>query len=312
MSIFISIASYSDILLERTIRRALETANRPDELRFGVVDQSILLPNSTPIANICSGQIRYVNIHPKDARGCCWARSIAMSLYSDEDWFMQIDSHTDFDQGWDTYFINYANILDLKNNPGVISMYPPGFEMVDNVGVLQPCKDAVLFNIVVGDSEFKNDLPTLPFIGTIKPKNEPLMGFHVAGGCIFSTGSFVNKFPYDPWFYFIGEEQSMSVRLYTHGWNIFHTPSPPVYHLYNTGNCYRPLHWNESHEQMRTVKWPDLERVSVERFKDLVFRNKDLGVYGLGKVRSLNHFADFCGIDYTKKEIRKHYQLAGI
>lgn len=312
MTIFISIASYSDILLERTIRRALETANRPDELRFGVVDQSILLPNSTPIKNICSGQIRYVNIHPSDARGCCWARSIAMSLYSGEDWFMQIDSHTDFDQGWDTYFINHANELGLQHNYGVISSFPPGFEWKDNVATLLKCKDAVLFSVVSEGGEFKNDLPALPFVGNIKYRNEVMMGFHVAGGCIFAPGCFVNKFPYDPWFYFIGEEQSMSVRLYTHGWNIFHTPSLPIYHLYNTGNCYRPLHWNETHEKLRSTKWPDLEKTSVERFKDLVFRNIDLGVYGLGKIRTLDNFADYCGIDYNNKVIRQDYQLKNI
>ncbi len=40
MKIFISIASYQDPLLETTIRGAFDNADKPDNLFFGVCDQS--------------------------------------------------------------------------------------------------------------------------------------------------------------------------------------------------------------------------------------------------------------------------------
>ena len=87
MTIFISIASYCDELLPRTITRAIETAHRPDLLKFGVVDQSYIDVNKPRVQNIASGQITYIHIHPDQARGACWARAMAMTLYSGEKWF---------------------------------------------------------------------------------------------------------------------------------------------------------------------------------------------------------------------------------
>ena len=40
MKIFISIASYQDPLLETTIRGAFDNADKPENLFFGVCDQS--------------------------------------------------------------------------------------------------------------------------------------------------------------------------------------------------------------------------------------------------------------------------------
>lgn len=312
MTIFISIASYCDKLLARTIIRALETAHRPDLLRFGVVDQNYPQDMSTKIKNIASGQITYVHIHPDDARGACWARSIAMSFYSGEDWFMQIDSHMDFDQGWDTYVVEKAKELQLDKKPSIISSYPPGFDFdKDGKAVFNRYDDACMYNTLVTtvENKFKGDYPGLFFVADVRVTKNNSMGYHVGAGFIFAPGSFATKFPYDPWLYFIGEEQTLSLRVFTHGWNIYHIPALPVYHQYNTGKGERILHWDQKHDTTRTVKWGKLEETSRERFKDLCFQRRDLGVYGLGTVRTLEDFANYCGIDYIKQEIREEFQL---
>lgn len=309
MKIFISIASYVDVLLERTITQAIAKADHPENLVFGVVDQSSLHEHSRLITSIPGANIRYVNARPEDSRGACWARAIAMGLYENEDWFLQLDSHMDFEQGWDTYLLTYARILEFKEVPAVISFYPPAFEWDGKTSVLQRYSDGTLHNGLVDGTHFRDDTPKLQFIAHYKAGNEIMQGFHVGGGLIFAPGSFADKFPADPRLYFIGEEQSLSVRLYTHGWNIYSTPASPIYHLYNTGNCYRPLHWDESQNAKRRIHWADLEHTSTERFKDLVFRDKDLGVYGLGSVRTLDDFAQFCGIDYPNRTLRAECEL---
>lgn len=312
MSIYISIASYCDELLARTIKRAIETAHRPDQLKFGVVDQSFPNENAPNIRNLASGQITYVHIHPNDARGACWARYMAMSLYSGEDWFLQIDSHMDFDNGWDTYIVSKAMQLQLEKRPSVISSYPPGFTFNDKgEAVLNRYDQSVMYNTLVTtvENKFKNDYPGLFFVADVRKTFNNLMGYHVGGGFLFAPGSFVNKFPYDPWFYFIGEEQSISLRLFTHGWNIYHIPNLPVYHLYNTGKGERTLHWDEKHDSNRGMRWWKLEETSRERFKNLCFQRADLGIYGLGTERTLEDFAQYCGIDYLKQEIREEFSL---
>lgn len=312
MKIFISIASYVDVLLERTITQAIAKADHPENLVFGVVDQSAIHENSRRIDSSLGANIRYVNVRPEDSRGCCWARNMAMSLYENEDWFMQIDSHMDFEQGWDTYLLNYAHMLQLSEVPAVISFYPPAFEWDGANSKLHRYSDGTLYNGLVMGSVFAEGpdaSPKLQFIAHYQAGNEIMQGFHVGGGLIFAPGSFADKFPADPRLYFIGEEQTLSVRLFTHGWNVYSTPASPIYHLYNTGNSYRPMHWDVAQNAKRKIHWADLEHTSTERFKDLVFRGKDLGVYGLGGKRTLDDFAQLCGIDYPNKAIRSEYQL---
>lgn len=310
MTIFISIASYCDELLSRTITRAIETAHRPDLLKFGVVDQSIVDPSKPKIQNMFSGQITYININPNYARGACWARSLAMSLYSGEKWFLQLDSHMDFDPGWDTYIKEKALDVQLDKIDGVISSYPPGFNFnKDGSVIFNRYDDAIMFNGVVKGQEFKNDYPGLHFVADVRVSKETILGYHIGGGFLFAPGHIVNTIPYDPWLYFIGEEQTYSLRLFTHGWNIYHIPGLPVYHLYNVGNGNRVLHWDEEHDKDRQTRWWKLEEISKERFKDLCFQRRDLGIYGLGTKRTLNDFANYCGIDYLRKELRENYEL---
>jgi hydrogenase maturation protein HypF len=108
MSIFLSIASYCDPVLGFTLAHAVKTARWPDRLHFGIVDQS---PANRPVVGHRAyepARISFVRIEPEYARGPCWARAIAMSLYDGEDWFLQIDSHMDFDLHWDQRLVEHG------------------------------------------------------------------------------------------------------------------------------------------------------------------------------------------------------------
>ena len=64
MTIFISVASYCDRLLEQTVRDALAKASRPDKLRFGIVEQNFM-EKRFKFDDIKS-QVRYVGIDVRD------------------------------------------------------------------------------------------------------------------------------------------------------------------------------------------------------------------------------------------------------
>ena len=106
MRIFVSIASYCDPVLPFTLQRAQATAHRPERLHFGVVDQRPL--DEPRLAPAGPARLSQVRLAPLDARGPCWARAIAMSLHDGEEWFLQLDSHMDFDPGWDERLIEQA------------------------------------------------------------------------------------------------------------------------------------------------------------------------------------------------------------
>ncbi len=305
MSVFISIASYCDPILGFTIAQALEKARWPDRLHFGVVDQSPAGRPTIKAQSVQPARLSYMRIEPVYARGPCWARAIAMSLYDGEDWFFQIDSHMDFDLHWDERLADQASAL-MAGRPGVVvTAYPNPFVFEGDQPVHRPATEKVLAHVVKTGATFSDDHLVLSFEAHPMERDDAVPGFHIAAGCLFAPGTIAQAFPYDPWFYFHGEEQALAARLYTHGWDIFHMPGLPVYHLYNTpdsGVPPRPLHWDETHDRERSRNWWKLEENSRGRLGALL-SGEPLGAYGLGTVRSMADYARFSGIDFAARTI---------
>ena len=131
----------------------------------------------------------------------------------------------------------------------------------------------------------------------------PVQGLLIAGGFIFSKTAFSKKIPYDPKLYFHGEELSLALRLFTHGWSVTHIPRVPIFHLYtDVKNLVRKLHWNEEDEKHRAIKWNELDKLSKSRLTDLIFSRVE-EPFGLGAKRSVQEFINICGIDLFNKEV---------
>jgi hypothetical protein len=187
----------------------------------------------------------------------------------------------------------------------VLTTYPNAFVFEGGKPVHKPTTAKVLALVVAKGARFEPERLALGFEGHPVDVDWPVPGFHVGAGCLFAPGRFALDFPYDPALYFHGEEQSLALRLYTHGWDIFHPPGMPIYHLYNDANSVdrRPLHWDQEEDAARRVKWTELEGISRQRLAAIV-GGAPLGVYGLGRERSLADFAAFSGIDYARRRVK--------
>lgn len=298
--IFISIISYRDPLLMSTVMSAYNNARYKNQLVFGIVDQAYPGEFFTPKALNYDGQIRYLRVDPEYARGACWARNSAQTMWNGEDYFMQIDSHTLFDADWDETLINAH--LDLKehHDKPVITAYPHSFvAQDDNINNLKKYKYNGLLTLVVdAPGTFKKDMYVSTHARVLGRKN-PAHGFLLSANCLFADGSICEEVPYDPYLYFSGEEHSLALRLWTHGYNIFHVPTIPVYHHY--GRSYRTTVWSDAFiETNRAQKWYNYDKNSKSRLGDVV-TGKLSGVYGLGNVRSLEQYIEWSGIDYLNK-----------
>lgn len=302
-TIFVSIASYCDSLLKTTMEDALDNARYPDELRFGVVEQSNIshLPNMT---DRLKRNVRHLLVDPKQSRGACWARALVMAMYGDEDWFFQIDAHTIFDKHWDACLQGaWADCSRVSKKP-YIAGYPHPYEIKDGISEKKKYTEGIIANVVSKDKGFGENYIDLPFTSIFVDKPSPIKGFHLAAGCVFAPGNFVYELPYDPFIYFYGEEPLLALRAFTHGWDLFHIPKLPVYHYYDTGEIEikRTRHWSEEEDSGRTERWWDFNNRANSRMNQIV-HGKDFGVYGLGRERTIQEYAEFSGIDYVNKTL---------
>ena len=301
--IFISVASYQDPLLLETLFSAYENAENKDALIFGVCEQA---DSGIDIQSInFKNQIKYELLDPVMAKGPCWARARVQQLMTDEEYFLQIDSHTIFTKSWDKILLNYHSWLEkcLENN-FVITGYPRGFK---------PNKELTSFEL---NTAYKETLGITfrekrmfedGYYSMQKsfPANTelPARGLLIAGGFIFAKKAFVTLIPYDPKFYFHGEELSVALRLYTNMWDVVHIPRIPLFHLYtDVENMIRKLHWDPEDEKDRAIKWNELDRLSKSRLGQLINQKLE-PPFGLGSLRSIQDFGALSGVDLINKKI---------
>lgn len=310
--IFVSIASYCDPYLIHTVRDACAKAKSPGHLVFGIIDQNPSYQRDEVKSAANGAKVRYCHIDPIESRGTCWARSLAFSLYEGEDYLLQIDSHMLFEPGWDEQLVEQLRVLRGQSAKPIISVYPMPFEFDDNdqpVVTIKPSETTTLVLRPKPEERLSEESATLGFRAEHVFKREPIRGCHIAGGFLFTLGSFVDEIPYDPHLYFTGEEQTLAVRAYTHGWDIYHPHQISLYHLYKQPDRpHTSHHWHAEWEQKRDFKYAELTAKARERVKDLVYRRRDLGVFGLGKERSLRDYARLSGIDYDSRQITQPYQ----
>jgi|TARA_B100000787_G_scaffold123954_1_gene93329 hypothetical protein len=309
MSIFISIASYQDPLLVSTIFGAYGNAKNKDDLIFSICDQSDTPINVNDLSFV--NQVRYEHVDPVFAKGPCWARHRAQSFYQGEDYFLQIDSHTQFSPNWDILFQEaFLEIESMGSSDNyfakpIITSYPRSFQVIDF--------DKGMFELNTGDPHtqvmtYREDslFSRGSFsrqIGVPTKSAEITHAYLMAAGCIFTRGSFVDEIPYDPNYYFYGEELSMALRAFTHGFSFFHIPNVPLFHLYtDTSKVPRKLHWDPEDDKNRAIKWHELEQKSLDRLDDLFAGNIE-GSMGLGAERSLEDYAVISGIDLKNKKV---------
>lgn len=304
-SIFVSVASFCEQHLKLTIQSIFSKATFPARVHVGLIDQSEELNPQWLALFPFRKQINYIGISPVDSRGVSWARSIAFSLYNDQDYLLQIDSHTLFDSGWDEELISQFRGLKMQHSKPLISTYPPGFKFDSEGRVVadEPIKSSDVFRIDKDPaSELTIDRAVLRFKVFREPSaRDHLQGFHIAAGFLFTSGGFVYDVPYDPYLYFRGEEQSLSLRAHAKGYQILHPRHNliPLYHLYKpVGLAHGGQHWRPDFEAKRQSDFGWLQQRSNERINKLFTPGANLGVYGVDDPSLIESFCSLSNIDY--------------
>src|SRR5262245_61640880 len=120
--IFVRMAAYRDPECSWTVADAFEKADHPDRVFFGICWQYQPGVDEPVPAFDRPEQVRFTRVAADITRGICWARYQAEGLWRDEDYSLQVDSHSRFAPGGDSQLI--AELARCPSDKPVLSTSP--------------------------------------------------------------------------------------------------------------------------------------------------------------------------------------------
>lgn len=296
--IFVQIAAYRDPDLLPTLIDCVAKAARPERLTFGIMWQRDDGDDLGPFAN--DPRCRIDACHWRESRGACWARHRLQRLYDGEEYTLALDSHHRFLEGWDVELEAQFAVLD--DPMAMLTSYLPALPLDESL----PADPAP---VILAADRFTADGVLLfdPFAlddGSVPDR--PLPARFYSAHFAFSRGAFVEDCPHDPELYFWGEEITLSVRAFTHGYHLHHPHRPVAFHRY--GREGRPLHWEDQWAEVgpEPGAWR-LDVRSKRRVRALLGMEPDdtvtWGRFGLGRRRSLADYEEFAGVRFADRWI---------
>ena len=281
-SIFISLAAFREHLLAQTLRSAFSEAEYPEKIFVGIIVQNCFgldgyqcrtgmqvigkdehghdkakisdaPPDVNGIEEFCNdrkfkkyclnNQVRVIYQHETDALGPAVARYYASKLWAGETYFMQMDSHLEFANHWDTFYIKEVKLAKSYPN-AVLSTYPPGFGTFgDYEG---GTKGHRLCYCEFSTNEVERHIIRINTSGAYKGgEPRPTQIAYIAAGFFFAHAHFLRDVPFDPYlpWCFMGEEIALSMRAWTAGWDIYAPRTNMIAHQYRPGRMGLPKFW---------------------------------------------------------------------
>lgn len=300
--IYVQIASYRDPELLPTIRDCIKRADNPENLVFGIAWQHSKEDEWDTLEEYVNDpRFRIIDIDYKDAKGTCWARHLLNEAYDGEKYTLQLDSHHRFVRGWDSKCKQMvADLIEAGHKKPLLTAYAPSYEPDnDPAGRIKEIwrldtdrftPEGIMFQI-----------PSA--ILDIELYNSPIPTRFFSAHFAFTFGQFIKDVPYDPNLYFHGEEISLAVRAYTHGYDLFIPNEIICWHEYTRKGRVR--HWDENDD------WEEINKKSLKRVKQLLGvdgekPDYEFGIYGFGTERTLEDYTDYSGIRFSDRAIQDY------
>jgi glycosyltransferase involved in cell wall biosynthesis len=301
--IYISIASYRDPQLLPTLRDCIKNADHPENLVFGIAWQHAeedTWDNLDEFKN--DTRFRIIDVPYKDSKGACWARNQCHQHYGGEEYYLQLDSHHRFIEGWDTECIKMIKQLQKKGHKKpLLTSYIPSFDPDNDPEsrIMEPWW--MTFDRFIPEGAIFFLPATIP---NWKKLKSPIPSRFLSAHFIFTLGQWCTEVPYDPEYYFHGEEISLAVRSYTHGYDLFHPHKVIAWHEYTrkgrTKQWDHDIEWgnrnSHCHKRNRALFAVDGEcRCGIE-----------FGPYDFGTERTLFQYEAYAGIRFRDRSVQQY------
>ena len=298
-SIFIQIASYRDPELIPTIDDLLANADNPANLTICIAHQYSKEDKWDSLKKYSKdSRFIIIDIPHQESQGACWARNQIQQHYEGQKYTLQLDSHHRFVKGWDTLSISMLKDLQSQGyNKPLLTGYIPSYN---------PKKDP----------EERHDQPWGMSFDKFTPEGVVFfMPYHIKDNPIspikarfysahfaFTLGEFSKEVQHDPLFYFHGEEITITVRAYTHGYDLFHPHKIIAWHEYT--RVGRNKHWDDD------KKWTDKNTRAHSRTRNLLgidgevcspCNAKSFEKYNIGSARTIADYELYAGIRFKDR-----------
>lgn len=316
-TIWLMVASYRDFQCPETVASALSRAEVPTRLKISIVEQNAPgdvpcdCQNNTSILCQYASQIWVYKMDSTKASGPVYARHIGTRMYRGEAFAMQIDAHVQFVRAWDTSLIEQWRATG--NEMAVLSTYLTDVqESIDADGRSRRNTRPIMCN-----SDFEGRPPARYLRHNAQPEEvpaiqgTPMMQPFWAAGFSFARGHFVHRVPYDCCLpmVFMGEEISIGIRAWTHGYDMYTPEHSVVFHEYAQKSSRRhKVHffW-ENKGRSNADSMASLKRLTalIGMAPDVVdFDSTDADKYGLGTVRQVDEFYRIFMVDVIKRQAK--------
>jgi hypothetical protein len=298
--------AYREPELVPTIKDALKNARYPNRLVFGICRQfnpDDGFDNLDEFRN--DPRFKIIDINYLEAKGLGYARALINdTLLEDEEFVLQLDSHHRFKEDWDITLLSwYYELKDEGYNPlicGYLPYYNPKNDPADRVQEPWLSEAACFYpfgTIFIRPTAVKN------WQNLTKPYPARFLSGHFA----FGPNKWARDVRHDPNIFFSGEEINLTVRSYTHGYDLFHPHRVIIWHATMREERSGILIWDDYHKRgdNRWWKQQDIARSRIRQLLQTEDNGHDLGPYTLGNVRTLRDYEKYAGIHFKKRAFQK-------
>lgn len=305
--IFIALAAYREPELGLTIESCLENATHPERLRFGVCQQ---WDDTIPGAEFdCLDAlrerwpIRLVRYHHRESRGGCWARHLTQGLYDGERYTMQIDAHSRLGPGWDTELV--GTIAALPGNRPLLTGFPPLYRIRNGIDELvHPADDPVPVTVIerwADDGWIHHPVVPAPPSAPSEPRPTRVL----SGAFVFTNGEWNVEVRQDPEHLYTGEEFALTLRSFTHGYDLWNPARRVVWHRLHPTTNPKYIHDDPDAAARRR------HDRACRRLRTLLAGDPAgiLEPYSLGTARTLEEYAAWSGLEIATRRIHPDARL---
>lgn len=295
--IFIQIASYRDPELVPTIDDLLSNAKNPKDLHICIAFQFSEEDTFTKDLNKYRDDSRFtiIDIPYSDAKGACYARNLIQQEYKNEKYTLCLDSHHRFVKNWDVECIKMLEGLRERGyDKPLLTSYIPSYNPKNDPDGRVQSPWGMSFDRFIPEGPVFF-LPYYIEDKLLYPKPARFFSAHF----VFTDGIFAKEVQHDPEYYFHGEEITLAVRAYTHGYDLFHPNKILAWHEYTREG--RTKQWDDDKQ------WHHKNKYCHSKVRSLLGIDGENEIkedkYGLGTVRTLQDYETYAGIRFKDRAI---------